>query len=186
MLRSYCIFVGGLALVAGMASPSYAGMSQDLSSCTAAKVREPAACSRIMNSGRLPREQMWIGYFNRGSANRHAGEYAKAVADFTQVVALNPSFARAYQSRGMAQDDLGARDKALIDLDKAIEVDPKDWSGFYSRAVVLRANGDSEPALRDLDTAAGLNNKMPQIPLMRALILADKGSYDAARAEITR
>lgn len=187
MLRSYCIFVGGLALVAGIASPSYAGMSQDLSSCTAAK--DPgaaAACTRVMNSGRLPREQMWIGYFNRGIANRHAGQYAKAVADFTQVLALNPTFARAYQSRGMAQDDLGARDKALIDLDKAIDVDPKDWSAFYSRAIVLRANGDSAPALRDLDTAANLDNKMPQIPLMRALILADKGSYDAARAEINK
>lgn len=185
MLRSYFTLVGGLALAAGMASPSYAGMSQDLSSCTAAK--DPgaaAACTRIMNSGRLPREQMWIGYFNRGTANRHSGRYAMAVADFTQVLALNPGYARAYQSRGMAQDDLGARDKALIDLDKAIDVDPKDWSAFYSRAVVMRANGDSEPALRDLDTAANLNNKMPQIPLMRALILADKGSYDAARAEI--
>ena len=66
-------------------------MSQDLASCTAAKNRAAAdACTRVMDSGRLPREQMYIGYFNRGTAFRRAGDFDKAVSDFTKVLELKP------------------------------------------------------------------------------------------------
>ena len=51
---------------------------------------------------------------------------------------------------------------------------------------MLRADGDTEGALRDLDAAGDIKSDAPNMPLMRALILADKGSYDAARAEINR
>ena len=45
-----------------------------------------------MDSGRLPREQMYIGYFNRGIAFRRAGDFDKAVSDFTKVLELKPGF----------------------------------------------------------------------------------------------
>src|SRR5665648_349277 len=91
-----------------------------------------AACTRVMDSGRLPREQMDIGFFNRGSANRRAGDFSKAVADFTKVLELKPGFARAYEARGLAQDDLDNRDKALADLDEAIKQDGNAWQLIYS------------------------------------------------------
>ena len=83
MLRAYFVLIGGLLtgcflLVALMATSASAGMSDDLSSCTAAKNRAAAAaCTRVMDSGRLPREQMYIGYFNRGSAYRRAGDFPR-------------------------------------------------------------------------------------------------------------
>ena len=49
-----------------------------------------------------------------------------------------------------------------------------------------RADGDTEGALSDLDAAGDIKADAPNIPLMRALILADKGSYEAARTEINR
>jgi tetratricopeptide (TPR) repeat protein len=192
MLRGYFVLIGGLLtgcflLAALMATTASAGMSEDLSSCTAAKNRvAAAACTRVMNSGRLPREQMYIGYFNRGSAYRRAGDFAKAVADFTKVLELKPGFARAYESRGLAHDDLGDRTKALADLDEAIKQDGNAWQLAYSRAVVRRADGDTEGALRDLDAAGDLKADATNVPLMRALVLADQGSYEAARAEINR
>ena len=192
MLRGYFVLIGGLLtgcflLAALMATTASAGMSEDLSSCTAAKNRAAAAsCTRVMDSGRLPREQMYIGYFNRGSAHRRAGYFAKAVTDFTKVIELKPGFARAYEARGLTQDDLGDRDKALADLDEAIRQDGNAWQLAYSRAVVRRADGDTEGALRDLDVAGDLKDDATNVPLMRALILADQGSYEAARAEINR
>lgn len=192
MLRACFVLIGGFLtggflLLALMATSASAGMSDDLARCTAAKDYAAAsACTRVMDSGRLPREQMYIGHFNRGTAYRRAAEPEKAITDFTKVLQLKPGFARAYEARGMAHDDAGDIEKALADLDAAIERDGKEWKFFYSRAVVRRADGDREGARRDLDAAADLKRDAPHIELMRALVLADEGSYAEAREDINR
>jgi tetratricopeptide (TPR) repeat protein len=179
--------VAAVLVTVGVSMPASAGMSQDLANCTAAQGRSSAAaCTRVMDSGRLPREQFYIGYFNRGSGYRSAGDFDKALADFNKVVELKPRFARGYHMRGVVQDDLGARDKALADLDRAIELNSRDWSAYFSRATVLRANNDPDAALVDLATAADLKPKESKVILLRALINSDKGDYAAARADINK
>ncbi len=174
----------GLLLLAALASPSFAGMNEDLASCTAANGRESAnACTRVMNSGRLPREQFYIGYFNRGSGYRKAGDLDAALADFNRVVSLNPDFAAGFHARGLVRDDQDAPEKALEDFDRAIKVDPKDWGAYYSRAVLRRARQDYDGAVADVEKAADLKPKQPQVRLLRALLKVDKSDYDAARAE---
>lgn len=186
MRRSYHI-VAAVLVPLGFATPAFAGMTQDLASCTAAEGRSSAAaCTRVMNSGRLPREQMYIGHFNRGTAYRRAGDFDEALADFEKVVALRPSFARGFHARGLVHDDLGARQEALADVDRAIDIDSTDWSAYYSRAVLLRAEQDFDGALASLDKAVALQPKQPQVLLLRALIKSDKGDYAAARAEIDK
>lgn len=171
----------------GLSTSAEAGMSQDLRSCTAAKGRRSAAaCTRVMNSGRLPRRQFYIGYFNRGSGYRRAGDFAKALADFKRVVKLKPKFARGYHMRGLLQADLGAHEKALADLDRAIALDGREWSTYYARASVLRAEKDYNRALADLNTVAELKPSKVRVRLLRALIVADKGDYAKARAEINK
>lgn len=192
MLRVYFVLVGGcltgaFLLAALLATSASAGMSEDLSRCTAARDRAAtAACTRVMNSGRLPDAQMYIGYFNRGTAYRSAGEFAKAASDFSKVLQLKPGFARAYEARGLTHADLGERGLAMADLDEAIKRDGKDWRFLYSRAVVLRADGNLEAALHDLDAAGGIKNDAPYVPLMRALIHADQGAGASARDEINQ
>ncbi len=189
MLRSYFVLVGGVLsgaflLAALLATGAAAGMSQDLARCTAAKDRGAvSACTRVMNSGRLPNAQMYIGYFNRGTAWRQVGEPEKAVADFSKAMQLKPSFVRSYEARGKAQADLGAFSKALADLDEAVRRG-NDWRFLYSRAVVLRAEGDRAAALRDLDAAAAQKPDAAQIKLMRALIFSEQGKHAEARAQI--
>ncbi len=171
----------------GMPTAAAAGMTEDLASCTAAEGRESAAaCTRVMNSGRLRREQFYIGYFNRGSGYRRAGDFDKALADFKRVLKLKPKFARGYHMRGLVQADLGAREKALADLDRAIALDGREWSTYFTRASVLRADKDYDRALADLNTAAELKPGETKVRLLRARIVADKGDYAEARAEINK
>lgn len=192
MLRACFVLLGGVLtgaflLVALMATGASAGMNQDLADCTAAKNRAAAAaCTRVMKSGRLYESQKYIGYFNRGTAYRRAGDHAKALDDFSKALKLKPSFARAYEARGMVHDDLGDTDKALADLDEAVRREPERWQYLYSRAVVLRASGDRPAARRDLDAAIDLGGKATHPKLMRALLQADDGDYADARAEINR
>lgn len=161
-------------------------MQQDLANCTAAKgLNSAAACTRVMNSGRLPNAQFYIGHFNRGSGYRRAGEFQKALSDFQKVVSLKPRFARGYHARGLVYADLGKTDDAIADLNQAIKLNSKDWSVYYSRATLRRADGDYEAALQDLKTASELNASK-EIGLLRALVLADKGAVTVARAEINK
>ncbi len=155
MIRSYIVvavlatayLIAVVLATVGVSTSAEAGMSQDLKSCTSAQGRESAAaCSRIMSSGRLPDEQFYIGYFNRGSGYRRAGDFDKALADFKRVVKLRPKFARGYHMRGLVQADLGSRDAALADLDRAIELE-------FARVVdLLRAR---KPAARQEELRRG-------------------------------
>ena len=170
-----------------VATHAMAGMSQDLASCTAAKgLSSAVACTRVMDSGRLPDEQAWIGHFNRGSGYRRANAYDQALADFDKAVELKPRFARAYQGRALVHDELGADYKAHADLDRAIELDARDWSAYYSRATILRGGSDFDGALADLAKAAERAPKKPQVVLLRALIQSAKGEPAEARAAINK
>lgn len=171
----------------GLSTPAAAGMRQDLANCTAAKgARSAVACTRVMNSGRLPRSQFYIGYFNRGSAYRRAGNAGDALEDFDRVLRLKPGFARALIMRAVIHDDLGDRKKALADLDKAVAAGSGNWSAYFIRATVLRAEKRYDAALDDLKTAMKLEPGKAKLRLLRALILCDQGAHEEAHAEINK
>ena len=73
MLRGYFVLIGGLLtgcflLAALMATTAAAG--HEPGPVELHRSEEPRCrrgCTRVMDSGRLPREQMYIGYFNRGT-----------------------------------------------------------------------------------------------------------------------
>jgi tetratricopeptide (TPR) repeat protein len=181
----HVIATAALILPAAFSSPSVAGMRQDLKSCTAAQGRAAtAACTRVMNSGRLPRKQFYIGYFNRGSAYRRAGDSNRALADFNRALKRKPGFVRGYIMRAVTYDDLGNHDKALADLNEAVRRDGKSWSALFIRATVLRAEKRYDDALDDLRKGAKLKPSKVKVRLLRALILADRGDIAEARDEI--
>jgi tetratricopeptide (TPR) repeat protein len=170
-----------------LSPPAAASMRRDLASCTAAQGRAAAAaCTRVMNSGRLPRKQFYIGYFNRGAAYRRAGDLDKALADFNRVVALRPHFSRGYHVRGLVRYGLGDHQTARKDIDRAIELDAQSWPAYFSRAVMQRAQGEADAALKDLATADDIKRGQAQVLLLRALIKADRGAVSTARAEVNK
>jgi tetratricopeptide (TPR) repeat protein len=195
MIRSYIVaavlatayMVAVLLATIGFSTSASAGMGQDLANCTAAVgLSSAVACTRVMKSGRLRDEQYYIGYFNRGTAYRRAGDFEKARADFDRVVKLRPKFARGFHARALTEDDLGDRGKALADLQRAIDLDPRDWIIYFSRAKLLRAQRDFDGAMADLDKAADLEPKGAQARLLRALVMSDKGDSAGAREEINK
>ena len=73
-------------------------------------------------------------YYLRGAAHYDRYMYAsewvepadlqKAIADFTEVIRLDPQRILAYRARGMAWNVNGNRDRAIVDLTKAVELNP--------------------------------------------------------------
>ena len=180
-LRRAGIFLAAFSL----AAPCHAGMKTDLANCTGGLGGKGAkACTRILKSGRLPKKQLYIAYYNRGWAYRNAGDYKRALRDFNRVLELNRRFADGHYSRAVVHQDLGQRNETIKDLDRYVELKKKKWSAHYGRALMLRRLKQYDRALADLRAAEKLKPTEQKIIVMRALVLSDQGDHAAATSTI--
>jgi tetratricopeptide (TPR) repeat protein len=144
-------FVGIALLPIAAAVPAHAGMKQDLADCTAAdRPASAGACTRVMNSGRLPDEQFYIGHYNRGWSYLNSGEYDKALADFDKSISHLPSYADTYFSREIVQHERGEREKSLAELDSYLERKSGDWDAHVKRSAMFRWRGEPSNAFSEV------------------------------------
>ena len=90
-----------------------------------------------------------LAYGRRGEAYVHKGDFARAIADFDQAIALDPKDADAYYNRGWAYDEKGELDRAIADYTKAIALDPNDADHYYGRGWAYQNKGDKDKAIAD-------------------------------------
>lgn len=165
--------------------PAFAGMQQDLADC--ADTNRPtssAACTRILKSGRLPRNEFYIGHYNRGWAHYYDGEHDKALADFDQAIRYHPTYAESYYSRAVVQHDRGETHKSLLDLDRYQEIKGDGEVARYNRAILFHRQGDNERALAELMAVPGDARSKHNVRILRGLVHYDLGNLAAARQEI--
>lgn len=180
------ILFGGVALIT-TAQAAFAGMTQDLSDCTAAdRKTSAAACTRVMNSGRLPESQFYIGYYNRAWAHFSQGNYEKSLADFDKSLSYNSTYADTYYSRAVVQHELGERGKSLEDLDKYLDLKGEVSVAYFKRAHLFRRRGDLERAYTEVRRAADLDPNDQKVQVLRALILSDRGEQHWAREDVNK
>jgi len=94
------------------------------------------ACSTMLLSYPTADDRT-IAYNNRGLAYFALGDQARAVADFTEVIRLNPSLAMAYYNRGRAYQA------------------SRDYAGAISDLTQVLAIGADTPTLRDAHIVRG-------------------------------
>ena len=76
-------------------------------------------------------------------------DYAKAIADYTEAIKIDPKWPGDYIMRGNAYDDDMQYDKAIADYKKALELDPKQASAYRESGVAKKKHGDYEGAIAD-------------------------------------
>jgi ABC-type nitrate/sulfonate/bicarbonate transport system ATPase subunit len=102
-----------------------------------------------------------------------ADDYAKAVAELSEVLKLLPndddSFTEGvytctkgdiYQERGNYYGSLEQFEEAFADFDKAISLEPKKGKFYYMRSLLYIKNGEMEKAKADIEKAVELNSVM--------------------------
>jgi tetratricopeptide (TPR) repeat protein len=97
------------------------------------------------------------GYQNRGFAYLQAREYADALRDFEQAMALNPRDPGAYLGRGTLFARTGNYDRALADLGRAIELDPRYAEAYSKRCFAIMMLNRPDDALPDCEKAVALD-----------------------------
>jgi tetratricopeptide (TPR) repeat protein len=81
-------------------------------------------CGELIESGAENRQNLAIAYYNRGLAYENLDDYAKAIADYTQALALDPKDADALLYRGLDKIRLGDKAGGEADVAAAKRIDP--------------------------------------------------------------
>ena len=108
-------------------------------------------------------------HYDRAINHWRNGALDAALAEFDEVIRINPNSAKAYDRRAGLYLKRGEIDKAIADYDELIRLDPKAASNYQARARLLLDKGEFDRAAADLSNAISLS---PSSELDCWLILA--------------
>ncbi len=126
------------------------------------------------------------GFFVRGLERQKRGDFAGAIVDYTQALALEPKNAQAYNNRGEARRHRGDVAGAIADFTRALEIDPKHANPYYNRGIARKQQGDLEGAIADYTRALELNPKFAQAYTNRGFARKQQGDLGGAIADYSR
>ena len=122
----------------------------------------------------------------RGEAHQSQGDYDRAIADFEQVIELDPKYTTPYNKRAWAYYAKGNFDHAIVEYDQSTKLDPKDPTAFNGRASAYEAKGDHERAIADYDQAIWLNSEFGNALFSRGIAHFYMGELAKALADFNR
>jgi len=123
----------------------------------------------------------------RGIESSRAMDGAGAIADFTEVIRLQPDSAEAYAKRGLARslftpDFKGARE----DFDTAIKLAPAKLEYWYSRGRLRSKLGDVTGAIADYSEVLRPEHKRGGNEVFRANSLMSRGELYQEQGDLKR
>lgn len=90
-------------------------------------------------------------------------DYAGALDDFNQLIALDPDFAEAWHKRATVFMMMQEYDKAKTDLEKALELEPHHFSAMTRLGYVYEFEGQERQALSAFRRALEINPYLTSI-----------------------
>lgn len=112
--------------------------------------------------------------------------YEKALADFSEAIALDPKSVIAYRLRGEAFLTTGQTHKALDDCQAMMALAPQSAEGYRLCAAVYADDGKLAEARADCDRAIALAPTDPGAFLQRGRLAMAEGRFPEALADFTQ
>jgi len=113
-------------------------------------------------------------YVWRGNTYYNKKEYDKAIADYDEVIKINPNSEIAFLNRGLAWVANKEYNKAIADFDKVIEINPHSARAYFNRASVLRVLNDYDKAIVDYDRAIEIDSEYADAYYSRGLAKVER------------
>ncbi|WP_371500965.1 tetratricopeptide repeat protein [Kitasatospora sp. NBC_00374] len=117
---------------------------------------------------------------NRAQVTGQLGMHEESIADFTEVITLDPNYAEYHFDRGIARRGLGRPVEALADFEQAVRLSPPFPEAYYNRADVRAELGDLEGAVDDFGYVLELDPAFPDAHLNRGGLLLALGRLQDA------
>jgi len=118
-----------------------------------------------------------------GAENRSL--YEEAVAEYDEILEVNPTSLAARKARGRSLIELGRYEDAQVDLSTALESEPDDISLLTSHAIALYYSGHFRKALRELDRGLAITPGLRFALQWRAIVRKRLGLYELALEDFT-
>jgi tetratricopeptide (TPR) repeat protein/tRNA A-37 threonylcarbamoyl transferase component Bud32 len=122
-------------------------------------------------------------YFYRGLIHDTMGDFAAAIADYSEAIRIDPELASVYNNRGNAEASLGNHDAAIADYSEAIRIDPGDATAYNNRASSQDSLGNYEAAIADYSQAIRVDPDFAIAYKNRGTARYSHGEYEAAIAD---
>jgi tetratricopeptide (TPR) repeat protein len=140
-----------------------------------------AACTAAITSGKLSTANLAIIFYDRGVGYADRHDYARAIADYSEAIRLNPQYEHAFHNRGVAYANQDDHAHAIADYSEAIRLNPQDPDPFFGRGHVYNAEEDYARAIADYSEAIRLDPQPdPRAYNNRALAYHRAGSDASA------
>ena len=122
-------------------------------------------------------------YYEKGRAWHGQGAYDKAIAEYTKVLEIDPTYALAYYHRGNAKYNKGEFSQAIVDYTKALELRPQDATICFLRGTAWFKKGDFDQAVADYTRALEMSPGYEDALINRGNAFYLKGEFDQAIAD---
>jgi carboxyl-terminal processing protease len=175
-----------VAAVGQPAAPSQAVSGDDAKVCpmdsgAPAEQRLPA-CRRLLETGKLEKDQRHEALNNLGAAQYDLGEYEEALRNFRAASELDPNDGWPYYNMGLAHQKLGHYAEARTVFEKAVPMLPDSADAFYNRGRSRGNVGETDLAIEDLRAAIAMDASVIDYYDQLATLQLAKGEVDAAVA----
>ena len=99
-------------------------------------------------------------YLNRANLYSDRKDYRLAIADYDQVLRVNPKNAVAYALRGLNYQRRGDNQAAIKDFNSAVRIDPNNAIAYFARGISYHLQGDYQGALAAYEKATVQDAKL--------------------------
>ncbi|WP_414529438.1 tetratricopeptide repeat protein [Nodularia chucula] len=106
-----------------------------------------------------------VMYLKRGFDRLKEKKYQEAIADFNQVIKLEPDNIYAYLGKGLGNFSLENYQAAKENFDQALEISPNFAHGYYFRGFTRLMLSDNRGAIADLQKASTLFTQAGELEL---------------------
>lgn len=119
----------------------------------------------------------------RGGQRLIKSEFAPALADYTEALAIAPHDARLHFGRGLVQSKSGDVGAAIVSWSEALRLDPNLIDAYLRRGDAYQTTGVSRKAIADFSEAVTRDPKSSSALIMRGIAYEDQDERENALAD---
>lgn len=118
--------------------------------------------------------------YNKGIELYSAKQYSEAVKSFSDAIAVNPKFVKAYMNRAAVRTELKDFKGAAEDYGVVIELDSAEKRAFYKRGMCFYYLNDHDAAYTELEKASKTPFELANVYYYLGIISFLKDSFNLA------